>query len=159
MVWLWKGNRDNQSARKQQGTWPRCLEGNSMWLECEAVQEPYTVICDTRGVGKLGTKGKAEGWTNLIHQWSQRVRGENKGKRSRLGRTKNFVWDQRAAERERWAWHKLERWNRERERDWVRESAEAGRSSSKKTAPSFLLYYITLVDKKNPTSSKVITAQ
>ena len=46
-----------------------------------------------------------------------------------------------------------------KEKESERPSTEACRGSLKKIAPSSLLYYITLVDKKNPTFSKVITAQ
>lgn len=61
-----------------------------------------------------------------------------------------------AGERER-HWVKLGRWKKGKESESL--STEACRCSLKKIAPSSLLYYITLVDKKNPTSSKVITAQ
>lgn len=51
-------------------------------------------------------------------------------------------------------------WGRAEKREGVRETVhEACRGSLKKIAPSSLRYYITPVDKKNPTSSKVITAQ
>lgn len=67
-------------------------------------------------------------------------------------RTKHFIWVQ---EGERgWEWGRAEK------REGVRETVqEACRGSLKKIAPSSLRYYITPVDKKNPTSSKVITAQ
>ncbi len=66
----------------------------------------------------------------------------------------NISSEGRERERER----QMLGWLRE-ERELERLSTEACGSSLKKIAPSSLLYYITLVDKKNPTSSKVITAQ
>lgn len=52
-----------------------------------AVQEPYTVMADTGG-GRGACEEKAEGLTKPIRQLSQRVRRENKRKRSRLQKDK-----------------------------------------------------------------------
>ncbi len=74
--------------------------------------------------------------------------------------TKYFIWGQK--ERERQTDRERERVTLGRlrkEKQSERLSTEARGNSLEKIAPSSLLYYITLVDKKNPTSSKVITAQ
>ncbi len=158
-----KGAMTLEFVDNQKKPWSCRKPDPSVWSETGAVTLPdwveqfknlilsWLTLEKERSLGRKETKKAEDYKPNMLVKSEYREETRERGQGC-YGL--NISSEGRERERER----QMLGWLRE-ERELERLSTEACGSSLKKIAPSSLLYYITLVDKKNPTSSKVITAQ